>query len=184
MRGPDINDPNRTNVDPVTGHGTAPGAPQGGVHHVTHTHTGERHGDGVDSKTLEQVRKDAYKAGVADERARHKRNPLLSILIALAAVLGLAVLVLYFVNGRSFSGAGQTLDQATSTAADQARQAGREVADETGEGLQDAGRSIEQRGEQPPSPAPAPAAPQAAPQPAPGPAAPPPAVPAAPAPAQ
>ena len=47
---------------------------------------------GVDPHLADQIRKDAYKAGVADERARHKRNPLLSILIALAAVLGLAVL--------------------------------------------------------------------------------------------
>jgi hypothetical protein len=156
MRGPDITDPHRTTTDPH--------APPGSVHHVTHTHTGapthDRVADGVDSKTLEQVRKDAYKAGVADERGRHKRNPLLSILIALAAVLGLAVVVLYFVNGRSFSGAGATLDQATSEAAQQARSAGREVADETGEGLQDAGRNIEQRGEAGRAPAAGPAQPE------------------------
>ena len=158
MRGPDLHDPSRTNVDPVTGDRT--------VHHVTDTHSGHVTA-GMDPKLAEQIRKDAYKAGVADEAARHKRNPLLSILIALAAVLGLAVIVLYFVNGRSFSGAGATLDDAAGVAEDRAAEVGREVADETGEGLQDAGRTIEDRAAQPPSgsaapPPPVTAAPPAA----------------------
>lgn len=159
MRGPDLSDPHRTNVEPVTGDRTT-------VHHVTDTHG---HAPaGMDPKLAEQIRKDAYKAGVADEAARHKRNPLLSILIALAAVLGLAVIVLYFVNGRSFSGAGQTLDEAAGVAGEQAKEAGREAADETGEGLQDLGRTVEERAAQPPSdpnapPPPVNAAPAAAP---------------------
>ena len=111
--------------------------------HVTHVTTPA----GVDARTAEQIRQDAYRAGVADEKARHKRNPLLSILIALAAVLGLAVLVLWAMNGFSFTGAGRTLDTATQDVAEDARQVGAEVVDEAGEGMQDAGRTIEQRGE-------------------------------------
>jgi hypothetical protein len=128
MRGPD--DPTRPVVDPVTGQTVAAA--------------------GVDGRTAEQIRQDAYRAGVADERARHRRNPLLTILIALLAVLGLVLVVLYFVNNRSFSGAGRTLDEAAGVAGEQVEAGAREAADEAGEGLQDAGRAIEQRGEAPP----------------------------------
>jgi hypothetical protein len=119
-----------------------------GVHHPDHVDpvTGERTVTTVDTRSLEDVRRDAYQRGVADERARHKRNPLVSILIALCAVLGIAVIGLAIWKG-SFSGAGQTLDQTADQAADQARVAGREVADESGEALQDAGRNLEVRGE-------------------------------------
>jgi hypothetical protein len=137
MRGPDHPHTN-TNTTTTTG--------DGAVHHVTHTPTP----GGVDARVAEQIRKDAYKAGVADEKARHKRNPLLTILIALLAVLGVAVVVLAVTRG-SFTGAGRTLDAATQDVAEDAREVGREVADETGEGLQDAGRTIEERGEQAPA---------------------------------
>ena len=100
----------------------------------------------ADSRTLEEVRRDAYQRGVADERARHKRNPLFSVLIALVAILGIAVIALAVWKG-SFSEAGRTLDRTTQEAAEQAREAGAEVADESGEALQDAGRTVEQRGE-------------------------------------
>ena len=129
MRGPEPHEPHRPVADPLTTPGPA----------------------AIDTRTAEQIRQDAYRAGVADERARHKRNPLLTILIALLAVLGLVLVVLYFVNGRSFSGAGQRLDEAASTAGDEVEAASREAADEAGEGLQDAGRAIEQRGEAPPA---------------------------------
>ena len=136
-----------------------------GTHHPDHVDpvTGDRVVTTVDSRSLEEVRRDAYQRGVADERARHKRNPLLTVLIALCAVLGIAVIALALWKG-SFSGAGETLDTTAGQAADQARVAGREVADESGEALQDAGRTIETRGEagqaqpaQPQEQAPAPA---------------------------
>ena len=110
--------------------------------HATHVTTP----GGVDARTAEQIRQDAYRAGVADERARHKRNPLLSILIALLAVLGIAVVALAIWRG-SFTGAGRTLDSATQDVAEDAKQVGAEVVDEAGEGMQDAGRTIERRGE-------------------------------------
>jgi hypothetical protein len=117
-----------------------------GTHHDPVVPAGDRTVGGVDSKTLEDVRRDAYQRGVADERARHKRNPLVSILIALCALLGIAVVALAVWKG-SFSGAGQTLDQTAGQAAQEAKEAGREVADESGEALQDAGRNLEVRGE-------------------------------------
>jgi hypothetical protein len=126
MRVPGTHD--HDHVDPVTGHRTTAAS-------------------GLDSKALEDVRRDAYQRGVAEERAKHKRNPLISILIALVAVLGIAVIALAVWKG-SFSEAGRTLDATAGQAADQARVAGREVADEGGEALQDAGRNLEVRGEQ------------------------------------
>ena len=144
MRGPDLHGNSHTTVDPVTGHTHTTHA--SGAHTTTAT-TPVTPVAGVDSRVAEEIRRDAYRAGVADEKARHKRNPLVTILIALLAVLGLVIIVLYFVNGRSFSGAGQRLDAAASSAQDDVAAAGREVVDETGEGLQDAGRVIEQQGE-------------------------------------
>ena len=156
MRGPDLHDPNRT----------ATTAPDGSVHPVSHTNTAPA---GVDARVAEQIRKDAYKAGVADERARHKRNPIITIIVALLAVFGLVGLVLWAINGFSFTRSGEVLDRTTERAEEQAEAASREVADEAGEGLQDLGRNVEQRGEQEqagqapppaqPAPAPAPAAP-------------------------
>jgi hypothetical protein len=118
----------------------------------------------IDAKALEDVRRDAHARGVAEERARHKRNPLVTILIALCAVLGIAVIALAVWKG-SFSGAGETLDKTAGQAAEQARAGANEVADETGEALQDGGRTLESRGEAgqggstAPAPAPAPAQP-------------------------
>lgn len=100
-----------------------------------------------DPGLTKEVRKDAYERGRADERARHKRNPLLTFLIALAAIFGLAVIGLYIYNGGSFTETGRDLDQVTNRAQQEAAEAGREVADETGEGLQDVGRRVEQEGE-------------------------------------
>ena len=102
---------------------------------------------GADHGVTREIRKDAYERGRADERSRHKRNPLLTILIALLAVFGLIVLGLFIYNGGSFTETGRDLDTATSRAADETREATREVADDAGEGLQDVGRSVEQEGE-------------------------------------
>ena len=127
MRGPGHHD----HVDPVTGERTV--GPAGNL-------------STIDAKALEDVRRDAHARGVAEERARHKRNPLVTLLIALCAVLGIAVIALAVWKG-SFSGAGETLDATAGQAADQARAGANEVADETGEALQDGGRNLESRGE-------------------------------------
>jgi len=103
----------------------------------------------ADPVITREIRKDAYERGRADERARHKRNPLLTILIAVAAVFGLAVFGLYIYNGGSFTAAGRDLDQVTSRAGEEVESGARELADETGEALQDGGRRLEQEGETP-----------------------------------
>lgn len=124
---------------------------------------------GVDPSITREIRKDAYERGRADERSRHKRNPLLTILIALAAVFGLAVLALYIYNGGSFTETGRDLDQVTSRAGDQVETGARELADEAGEATQDLGRQVESVGEsggdQPPAGGDSPPAPSAPPRP-------------------
>ena len=111
----------------------------------------------ADPGITKEIRKDAYERGRADERSRHKRNPLLTFLIALAAVFGLAVIALYIYNGGSFTETGRDLDQVTDRAQEEAAETSREVADEAGEGLQDVGRRVEQQGEGAQQPAPQPA---------------------------
>lgn len=106
-----------------------------------------------DPTLTKEVRRDAYERGRADERSRHKRNPLLTFLIVLAAAIGLVVTFLAVREG-GFSGAGQVIDKEAQEAAEAAKRAGAEVADETGEGLQDAGRRVEERGEAAQKPAP------------------------------
>ena len=109
------------------------------------------HGDRVvpaaDPGVTKEIRRDAYERGRQDERSRHKRNPILTLLIAIAAVFGLFVIGLYIYNGGSWTRTGQTLDTVTERTAEEAREVGAEVADETGEGLQDVGRRVEQEGE-------------------------------------
>lgn len=109
----------------------------------------------VDPGLTREVRKDAYERGRADERARHKRNPLLTFLIVLAAAIGLVVTFLAIREG-GFSGAGQVIDQEAQEAREAAARAGAEVADESGEALQDAGRRVEREGEAAQQPEPAP----------------------------
>lgn len=124
------------------------------VHGLARTDEVVRHDRVVpaaDPTVTKEIRRDAYERGRADERSLHKRNPLLTLLIALAAVFGLAVIGLYIYNGGSFTETGRDLDQATTRAAQEAEQVGREVADETGEALQDGGRRVEQVGEAAPA---------------------------------
>jgi hypothetical protein len=135
MRGPDHDHdghPDRVRTD--------------GAHGV---HGGERvvHQPVVDPAITKEVRRDAYERGRQDERSRHKRNPLLTLLIAIAAIFGLVVIGLYIYNGGSFTETGRDLDAVTARGAQEAREAGAEVADEAGEGLQDVGRRVEREGE-------------------------------------
>lgn len=114
-----------------------------GTERVVHTN---------DPGLTKEVRRDAYERGRADERSRHKRNPLLTFLIVLAAAVGLVVTFLAIQQG-SFSGAGRVIDQEAREAREIAGQAGAEVVDETGEALQDTGRRVEETGENAQQPA-------------------------------
>lgn len=120
-----------------------------GVVHGTSTTdrvAGERVVHTTDPSLTKEVRRDAYERGRADERSRHKRNPLLTFLIVLAAAVGIVVTFLAIQQG-SFSGAGRVLDREAREVREVAGQAGAEVADEAGEAMQDTGRRVEQTGE-------------------------------------
>jgi hypothetical protein len=106
----------------------------------------------TDPGLTKEVRRDAYERGRADERSRHKRNPLLTFLIVLAAAVGIVVTFLAVREG-SFSGAGRVIDQEAQELRGSAARAGAEAADEAGEAMQDTGRVVEQRGEQAQQPA-------------------------------
>jgi hypothetical protein len=97
----------------------------------------------------QEIRRDAYERGRADERSRGRKRGfprLLTFLLLLAAVVGIVVTVLAIREG-SFSEAGRTLDSGISDVGEDVAEVGREVADETGEALQDGGRAVERVGE-------------------------------------
>lgn len=128
----------------------------GRVDAADRTTTTERVVHTTDPGLTKEVRRDAYERGRADERSRHKRNPLLTFLIVLAAAIGLVVTFLAVREG-GFSGAGQVIDREAQAAREAAARAAAEATDETGEALQDTGRRVEERGEaaqQPASPPP------------------------------
>jgi hypothetical protein len=78
----------------------------------------------ADPTVTREIRKDAYERGRADERSKHKRHPLLALLVGILALFGLAVLALYIYNGGSFTETGRDLDSATVRAGQEAREAG------------------------------------------------------------
>ena len=119
----------------------------GPVHGTSHTQATSAHAAPAGDPALtKEVRRDAYERGRADERARHKRNPLLTLLIALAAVFGLVLIGLWIYRG-SLTEAGRDVESVAGRAAQEAREAGAEAVDESGEALQDAGRRVEREGE-------------------------------------
>jgi hypothetical protein len=170
MRVPGFKDRHDTDrndgVDPLTGAsrvstvGAAPGATvvhdgrpaihdtttlQGGVHrdrdHVRHERELER--SAVD---LEKERNDAYQRGLRDGVRAKRNNPVLTILVLLLALLGIAVGVLAIVNG-SFREAGGVLDRSAGIAAVEARDAGGELAQDAGSALQREGAEAERAAE-------------------------------------
>ncbi|HYG25588.1 MAG TPA: hypothetical protein VD906_01650 [Caulobacteraceae bacterium] len=77
----------------------------------------------------DQELRDSYERGRVDERSRHRRNWLTTILGTILSLVGIIVLVLAALNG-SFHRAGAVIDRQLSIAADQAEPAMREAADE------------------------------------------------------
>jgi hypothetical protein len=78
--------------------------------------------------------REAYARGRRDERARHRRSPLMVTAFALAAVLGGAMLVSAAVRG-SFEGGGQMIDTHIATAAQEAAPVLREAAHEASQAI-------------------------------------------------
>jgi len=70
--------------------------------------------------------KAAYDRGRRDERARHRRSPLMALAVGSAALVGGAVLALAAMEG-SFANGGAVVDQQVSKAAQQANQALRDA---------------------------------------------------------
>lgn len=64
----------------------------------------------------------AYDRGRRDERARHRRSPVMALTVGAAALVGGAVLALAVLEG-SFQNGGAVVDQQMSKAAQQASQA-------------------------------------------------------------
>jgi len=94
--------------------------------------------------------KRAYERGREDERARHHSHPILGLIIAAAAVVGIGAMYLGFHEG-SFSRAGQVVDTHLAVAADTtqvaSQTAAQKVAD-AGTATQQAGRTLSQNDQQ------------------------------------
>lgn len=103
---------------------------------------GERAPDALDKADL----REAYERGRSDERARHKRHPLLMTLTFLLALVGVVLLALAAANG-SFRRAGGVVDQQLNVAADRAAPAVGEAASDAGQSLREAGRSAKSQAE-------------------------------------
>ena len=103
----------------------------------------------VDGPTKSDLRH-AYDRGRADERKRHHSHPILGLVIAAAAVLGIGAMYLGFHEG-SFSRAGQVVDANLAVAADHthaaSQTAAQKVAD-AGSAAQQAGQTLSQNDQQ------------------------------------
>lgn len=85
--------------------------------------------------------KAAYQRGRRDGRASKRRSPLLTIIVAVVALAGAAVIALAAREG-SFTRGGQVVDQQLAVAADQAAVTSRDAASAASEAAHDAGRSL------------------------------------------
>lgn len=87
-----------------------------------------------------------YQRGLRDGVRAKRNSPVLTILVLLLALLGIAVGVLAIVNG-SFREAGAVLDRSAGIAAVEARDAGGELAQDAGSTLQAVGADAERDAE-------------------------------------
>jgi hypothetical protein len=105
-----------------------------------------RHPETVPAGRTEADVKRAYEVGRRDERKRHHSHPILGLVIAVAAVIGVGAIYLGFHEG-SFSRAGQVVDENLATAADHsqtASQAAAETVADAGSAAQQAGQNLRQ----------------------------------------
>ena len=92
----------------------------------------------------------AYDRGRHDERKRHHSHPILGLIIAAAAVVGIGAVYLGFHEG-SFSRAGQVVDSNLSVAADRTQLASQDAAQKVanaGVAAQQAGQNLRQNDQQ------------------------------------
>jgi hypothetical protein len=92
--------------------------------------------------------RDAFAEGLRqgrhEERKRHHGHPILKLVVVLVALAGAAMLAVAAKEG-SFSRGGQVVDQNLAVAADQAKTAGAGAAAQTGQAIQSAGTTIQQK---------------------------------------
>ncbi len=109
-----------------------------------------RHDEPVPAGPSRTDIKRAYEQGREDERARHHSHPVLGLIIAAAAVIGIGAMYLGFHEG-SFSRAGQVVDSRLTVAADTtqvaSQSAAQKVAD-AGSAAQQAGQTLSQNDQQ------------------------------------
>jgi hypothetical protein len=94
--------------------------------------------------------KRAYERGREDERSRHHSHPILGLIIAAAAVIGIGAMYLGFHEG-SFSRAGQVVDTHLAVAADTTQVASQTAAQKVaaaGTAAQQAGQTLSQNDQQ------------------------------------
>ena len=77
----------------------------------------------------------AYERGRREERARHRRSPLLTLLLGVTALVGGATLALSALHG-SFAAGGASVDHGLSVAAHKSGPTLRGLADDASHGLQ------------------------------------------------
>lgn len=85
--------------------------------------------------------KAAYDRGRKDERARRRRSPPLTLVVAAIALVGAGVIALAAMEG-SFTRGGQVVDAQLAVAADQAAVTGRDAAGAASEAARDAGQNL------------------------------------------
>ena len=105
-----------------------------------------RHAEPVPAGPTNADVKRAYDAGRHDERKRHHSHPILGLIIAAAAIIGVGAVYLGFHEG-SFSRAGQVVDENLAVAADHsqtASQAAAETVADAGTAAQQAGQTLRQ----------------------------------------
>lgn len=96
--------------------------------------------DHADSAELDA----AYQRGRRDERSARRRSPLLSLAVAVVAIVGAGTLVLAAREG-SFASGGQVVDHQLQIATGQAELTTRDAAAATGEAVHDAGTHLRNR---------------------------------------
>jgi hypothetical protein len=87
---------------------------------------------------------EGLRQGRREERKRHHGHPILKLVVVLIALAGAAMLAVAAKEG-SFSRGGQVVDQNLAVAADEAKAKAAGAVDQTGQAIQNAGATIQQK---------------------------------------